>query len=154
MTEAGATSRVVGVWKLLSCTRDIIETGERVHQYGQDPLGYLHYSREGRMIVFMLNRERPVPNDILATDAEAIALFRSMGAYMGTFSVEANRVTHHIDASWNQSWAGTSQQRYFRVEGDRLFLTTDEYRSAYDGKLSKYTLIWERVEEPDLHRQF
>src|SRR5579864_1712753 len=118
MFKADPASRVIGVWRLVSCTRDIIETNEHVHQYGEDPLGYLHYSREGRMMVFMQHRKRPVPHDILATDAEAVALFRTMGAYMGTFTVEANRVTHHIDASWNQSWACTTQHRYFRVEGD------------------------------------
>jgi hypothetical protein len=145
MTGSSDAARVIGVWKLLSCTRDIVETGEKIDQYGTHPIGYLHYSAEGRMMVFLLNDSRPKPEDILATDAEAIALFRSMGAYMGTFSVDGSEVTHHIDGSWNQSWTGTSQRRYFRLDGEQLVLSTGEYRSAYDGQLSKYTLIWRRA---------
>jgi hypothetical protein len=147
-TEASTASRVIGVWKLSACTRDIVETGERIDQYGKDPIGYLHYTADGRMVVLMMSRERPLPEDVLPTDAEAIALFRSMGAYLGTFSLAGNEVTHHIEASWNQSWSGTSQKRYFRLDGDRLYLTTDAYRSAYDGRLSRYTLTWDRAPAP------
>lgn len=147
MTD-GMAARLVGVWRLTACTRDIVETGERIDQYGADPLGYIHYTADGRMMVYLAHRDRPTPVDALPTDAEAVALFRSMGAYLGTYALDGDEVTHHIEASWNQSWAGTSQKRYFRLEGDRLVLTTGQYRSAYDGRLSQYTLTWERAGAP------
>ena len=40
---------VLGTWKLKSFVREVTATGERIHQYGEHPSGYLSYSADGRM---------------------------------------------------------------------------------------------------------
>lgn len=140
-----ARQSVLGTWRLVYCARRLVDTGEIVYPYGPAPAGFLHYGADGRMMVLLLHGTRPKPADVLPTDAEAVALFRSMGAYAGTYAIAGNAVTHHIDASWNESLTGTSQVRYFRLDGDRLILTTDAYRSVYDGREGAYELIWRRL---------
>ena len=68
-----------------------------------------------------------------------------MGAYAGRYALSGNRVIHDIDGSWNESLTGTRQVRYFRLDGDRLILTTDAYRSVHDGREGTYELIWQRL---------
>jgi hypothetical protein len=43
-----------------------------------------------------------------------------MFAYSGTYRVEADRFITKVDVSWNESWTGTEQVRFFEVDGDRL----------------------------------
>ena len=64
----------------------------------------------------MLRGDRRKPAALVPTDEEKIALYDSMFAYAGTYSVDHEKVVHHIDMSWNQSWAGTDQVRFLQVE--------------------------------------
>jgi hypothetical protein len=50
-------------------------------------------------------------------DNERVALYDTMFAYAGTYSVDAGRVIHHVDISWNEAWTGTDQIRFFEVNG-------------------------------------
>jgi hypothetical protein len=68
-----------------------------------------------------------------------------MVAYAGTFTLDAEKVVHHIDVSWNQAWTGTDQVRYYQLNGDMLTITTAPYRSYQDGRQGRSVLIWEKV---------
>jgi hypothetical protein len=56
------------------------------------------------------NRKRPA--QLPPSDAEKIALFDTMFAHSGGYTVETDRVIHHVDMSWNEAWSGTDQVRY------------------------------------------
>jgi hypothetical protein len=145
MDDAATRAALIGTWQLVHCTRRLTDTGETVYPYGEAPAGFLSYGADGRMMVLLLNGKRPRPADVLPTDAECVALFRSMGAYAGRYSVAGGSVIHDIDGSWNESLTGTRQVRHFRLDGERLILTTDAYRSVYDGREGTYELIWQRL---------
>lgn len=68
-----------------------------------------------------------------------------MLSYGGTYKVEGNEVTHHVDIAWNQSWAGGVQTRTFTFEGDRLHLTTPVSPDPAEGKTSVRRMVWERI---------
>jgi Lipocalin-like domain len=70
-----------------------------------------------------------------------------MLAYAGAYTVdsEAKTVTHHIDISWDQSRTGESQLRTYKLDGDRLTLTTPPSNDPVSGKKTVRTLIWERL---------
>jgi lipocalin-like protein len=68
-----------------------------------------------------------------------------MLSYAGTFTVEGDVVTHHVDISWNQSFTGGMQKRHFKLEGDRLILSTPQSHDPIDGKLSVRHMTWQRV---------
>jgi hypothetical protein len=82
-----------------------------------------------------------------ATPYDSEALIRSMLAYAGAYTVdcEAKTVTHHIDVSWDQSRTGESQLRTYKLDGDRLTLTTPPSNDPASGKKTVRTLIWERL---------
>ena len=67
-------------------------------------------------------------------------------AYAGTYSIEGDEVSHHIDASWNQAWTGTTQVRQFKIDGKILHIKTLPARNALTGKQSSSELVWSKVE--------
>ena len=129
MNATGADAQaesLYGTWRLLSNTRELVATGERVEISGQAPQGFITYGRDGRMSAIIVGDNRPKPPDLAKlTDQERAELFKTMAAYAGTFKVEGTRVLHHVDISWNENWTGSVQVRSFRLEGRRLIITAD-----------------------------
>src|SRR5215217_6648912 len=116
--------QLIGTWKLISATREEIPSGARIDPLGADPTGYLNYAPDGRMMAIIARGGRTRPAGPHPTPAEVEALFKSVLSYAGTYSISGNAVTHHVDVSWNESWTGSDQTRTFRLDGDRLHLST------------------------------
>jgi hypothetical protein len=138
-------TQILGSWRMESWTRRIVDTGEVADALGPAPIGYINYSTDGRVMVFVIRRERCRPASALPSQAEKIALFDSMFAYVGTYVVEADRVVHSIDASWNELWTGTRQTRYVAFRGGRLIYTTPETIDPMDGRLCTYEVTFSRL---------
>jgi hypothetical protein len=138
--------KLYGTWKLLSFTQRLVATGETVDAFGQSPSGFLSYSRDGRMNGILVKDKRPKLADMAqATTEDKAQLFSSMYAYAGTFTVDGNTVTHHVDISWNEDWTGTNQVRNVRLEGDKLHISTNPQSNGIDGKVVVAELVWERM---------
>lgn len=138
---------LVGTWKLQSYVLTTT-AGERSTPFGDHPSGYLSYSPDGRMYAIGTADDRVVPHDVVATDDERVKLHRTMFAYAGTYSVEPDKVIHHVDISWNQIWNGTDQVRFYTLSGDTLTITTARAKSSYDGRESQSVLVWKKVAAP------
>lgn len=135
-----------GTWKLVSSTRKVLETGEELDTYGPNPVGYVTYSPDGRMLALIVRGDRMKGASIEAlSDQERSDLFTSMMAYGGTYKFHGDRIEHFIDISWNEIWSGTTVVRDVRTEGDRLIYTTKPAPFSGDGKMSIGTLVWEKV---------
>jgi len=50
------------------------------------------------------------------------ALFTSMAAYTGRWSIDDEKLMKHVDSAWNPSWVGTEQVRYYTFDGHTLSL--------------------------------
>jgi hypothetical protein len=111
-----------GTWRMVSWTRKAVASGVITDAMGVDPVGYLSYQPDGRMMAVVVNRKRPAPHAALPTDAEKIALFDTMLAYAGSYTFENGRVVHHVDASWNPAWGITDLIRPFSIDGDKLVI--------------------------------
>jgi hypothetical protein len=144
-TTSQAADSIVGSWRLVSWVE--VETESKsVHSvFGDNPRGMITYTPDGRMSVFIIDPKRKPPASPIATDAEADELYRTMIAYSGAYSIEGNKVIHKIELSWNQTWTGTSQQRFVDVKDDQLVIKTPPIISPVSGKESIHTLVWERV---------
>jgi hypothetical protein len=140
-----ARAQLLGTWTLISAVREEIPSGASTNQFGEGPHGYLTYSPEGRMVALITRRDRKPPAAGRASAAEADALYRSMMSYGGTFSVADGIITHHVDISWNQSFTGGEQKRHFKLDGNRLILSTPQSLDPIDGKMSVRRMTWERV---------
>src|SRR5689334_13952541 len=103
--------QIVGTWRMLSWKRTLIPSGEQSDALGPNPFGYINYAPDGRLMVFVLKSGRPRPKGNTPTAEEKVALFDTLFAYVGSYVVEADRVIHKLDGSWNELWTGTTQTR-------------------------------------------
>ena len=145
-TALAAENPILGTWKLQSLVYEATATGERSSPFGDHPDGYLSYSADGRMCAIGVVADRPKPRDLVPTDEEKVELQGSMFAYAGTYTADGEKVVHHVDVSWNQSWTGTDLVRFYKLNGNTLTITTAPAQSAIDGEEGKFILVWKKVE--------
>ena len=143
-----AENPLLGTWKLNSVVRELLSTGEKHSLLGEHPSGYTGYSPDGRMYAIITADKRLTPHDVAPTDEERVKLHRTMVAYAGTYSVEGEKVTHHVDISWNQAWNGTDLIRFYKLEGNTLTIKTAPAKSPIDGREGQVVLVWEKVKAP------
>ncbi len=136
----------LGTWKLQSFAALDLATGQKSDTLGSKPTGYLSYGPDCRMQVILIRDERKAPAGSVPTDAERIALYDGVIAYAGAYSIDGDKVSHHIDASWNQSWTGTTQVRQFRIDGKSLYIQTLPAKSPQTGKETVFELVFAKVE--------
>lgn len=137
---------LLGTWKLKSY---VVTTaaGEHSTPYGEHPEGYLSYSVDGRMQALGAANGRIVPTGASPPDNERLALYDTMFAYAGTYSVKGGNVVHHVDISWNELWTGTDQVRLFEVNGNFLTLSA-RMPDPVTGVENQYAVVWEKVASP------
>jgi hypothetical protein len=138
-------NQLLGTWMLKSFIRQDSATGERRPALGEHPDGYLGYAPDGRMYAQFVAGIRVVPAGDQPTDAERVLLHKSMIAYAGTYTIDGGQIIHHIDLAWNNARLGSDQVRFFKVEGERLTLTTEHNKSPIDGSEGFGVLEFERV---------
>jgi hypothetical protein len=136
----------LGTWALLSMETTDLETSQRHNLLGAHPSGSLSYGSDCRMSVILVKESRKGPASLVATDPESIELYRGLIAYAGSYSIDGHTITHHIEASWNQAWTGTTQVSQFNVDGNSLFIRTGVSTSPMTGRQSTTVFIWARVE--------
>ena len=56
MPDAAA---LLGTWKMVAWTRQVVATGEISDAMGPNPIGYIAYHADGRMMALVLRRDRP-----------------------------------------------------------------------------------------------
>jgi len=140
-----AENPILGTWKLQSLVYEVSATGQRSSPFGDHSDGYLSYSPDGRMYAIGVAEDRPKPRDLVPTDEENVKLQGSMFAYAGTYTADGEKVVHHVDISWNQSWTGTDLVRFYKLDGNTLTITTTRVRSAIDGEEGEFILVWNKV---------
>ena len=137
---------LVGTWRIATFSMMTLETNEVSRPFGENPIGYLQYSPGGHMVVFLSAGEMPKVSPPFS-DADRAAIHSKMfGAYAGTYSVDGNKVTHHVVASWRPDWVGGDQIRFVEMNGDKLTIKTAPVVSGLTGKQIVSTLTFERVE--------
>jgi hypothetical protein len=146
MKAVASGNPVLGTWRLKSYVVTA-GTGETSTPYGERPIGYLNYSGDGRMQAIGTSSGRIVPLNPTLRDDERAALHETMFAYAGTYSLEAAKVTHHVDISWNEVWNGTDQVRFYEVKGTTLTLTSRAIDPT-SGREAQYVVVWEKVTSP------
>jgi Lipocalin-like domain len=86
---------------------------------GSKSCGAVVYTPE-RVTFLILKNHRKPPERLPPSDEEKIALYDTMFAYSGSYTVESDQVIHHVDMSWNEAWSGTEQVRYCTVDDHSL----------------------------------
>jgi len=109
-----------GWWKLVSFHVETQGVNERQQPFGARPFGRLVLSPKGQMIALLTAEGRKAGH----ADADQLALFGSMLAYTGTYRIEGNKFITTVDASWNEAWTSTDQERSYVLKGDNLNITS------------------------------
>ncbi len=135
-----------GTWTLQSWVAEDLETGQKSNPFGERPNGYISYGPDCRMYAILVKDNRKAPAALVPTDAEKIDLYAGVIAYAGTYTLDGNKVSHHIDISWNQVWTGTTQVREFKVEGNTLYIRAAPAKSPLTGRRTVFSLVYNKVE--------
>lgn len=144
---ADDSAKLPGVWKMTSWTRHETATGKDAKLFGEHPGGYLIYTQGGHFVWTGFNDQRPKPAAAEPTDAERIALFKSMYAYNGTYKVEGGRIIDSVDGAWNQGWVGTKFTiDKYEVSDKTLTMVSAPFKATMDGAEMVVTTTFERVE--------
>src|SRR6516165_7651750 len=97
MSNDSTRQHLIGTWKLITAVREEISSGTKTEFLGPSPVGYINYGADGRMLVLTVASGRRKPAGPKATSAEVEALFRSMTSYGGTYTIDGNEITHHVE---------------------------------------------------------
>lgn len=145
MSGGSDASMLVGTWKQLSGTLEEVGSGVVRQSRDSPPIGYVNFSADGRLMLISVESERRKPAGEVPTAEEAAQLFRTLIAYAGAYTVQGNQVTYDLDVTWNESWTGTKQLRYWEINGDRLMISTPEMVNPWTGKRSVMRLTFQKV---------
>jgi hypothetical protein len=139
--------RLIGTWKLISVKARDLDSGEERDVWGPNPGGFINYAPDGRMMVINTRSGRTRPKGPAPTPQEAADLFQGMLAYAGSYTVNGNEVTHHVDVAWNEAWNGSDMLRIATFDGDRVHLSTRPSPDPVNGRMSVRTMIWEKLKK-------
>jgi len=135
---------LIGSWKLDAFELEMPD-GAVSYPYGKDLAGYLFYNADGFMSAAFMNAERGrVPDGELSEAAKASTYDQFM-AYSGPFEVNGDRIRHFVDVSALEVWTGTIQERWFKIDGDRLELLTQALSVGSEAPVGR--LVWHRVKQ-------
>jgi hypothetical protein len=138
------TPALLGTWRMLSWTRKSVVTGEVSDALGPNPIGYIAYHGDGRMMAFVQRRDRPFLSGLPTMEQKA-ELFDSMLAYTASYTVEGDSVIHAVDGSWNPNWGRTPLVRPFKLEGDSLVISGAPGRDPITGEEVVYRMEFRKV---------
>ena len=135
----------VGTWRLVSMEART-SAGQVNYPLGKDAGGFIMYAPDGYMsaVLYKADRERFGTRDIMAgTEPQLANASRTYVSYVAKYEVRGGRVHHAVEASMFPDWVGTTQERIFQFEGNRLTLSTDPI--PLGGVQMTVVLIWERA---------
>jgi Lipocalin-like domain len=143
--QAGDTNPLVGTWKLVSTAATSADGKSLVSPMGDHPTGFLTYTTEGRISLLITHEGRPnLSGDRLDSPIEERAnAFSTMVAYAGRYTLEGNRLTHHLEAASSQNWVDTDLPRIVTFTGKRVKLEAP-LRERH-GVVQKFEQVWERL---------
>lgn len=135
---------LTGSWRLTAFELEMPD-GTKSHPYGEDLTGYLFYNDEGFMSAAFMNAERGrVPDGELSEAAKASTYDQFM-AYSGPYEVNGDKIRHFVEVSSLEVWTGTVQERWYKIDGNRLELLTQALSVGSEAPVGR--LVWEREEK-------
>ena len=136
----------IGTWELTSVRAISGDGSVDDAPYGDAPHGYITYTADGYMTVLFSFSDRPNIDGTWrsASESDRAKAFATVLGYAGTYSVEGQKMTHHITVSTDPNRVGTSVSRIFELGSDTVTLTTPAI--ALEETAKRYSLKWKRVQ--------
>jgi len=146
MTEQeNANHPIVGPWRLISFVAEDLKTGAVAYPMGRNANAIVIYSADGFAATIFTSEGREPSAAPQVTDQEALLLYQSMVAFAGRYNLDGEKLIYHPEISWNETWNGTEQERYYKIENERLQVKSVPIVSTLTGNHIVFTLTWERA---------
>ena len=115
------------MWRLIAARFVMADGGAAEDIYGATPSGLLAVTEGGRLIALIHGAD-----DFMS--------------YSGVWRLEGEgRFVTRVDMAWRDDWIGSDQGRTFRIDGDRLFIASDEVpHPIQSGRSGRGLLDWRR----------
>ena len=127
-----AESDLVGTWKQTAFYQKIVATGKRRDLFGDKVLGRVIYTKEGTFCTMATAADRKQAGPAIS-DAEKPALFTSMYAFCGKYTVDGSKLSTVADTSWAPIRVGKPGGGRWEVKGKTLTIETDPFKAIGDG---------------------
>ena len=135
--------KLVGTWKLVSAS-STTSTGERSESpYGAQPAGFLTYTGDGRVSALISYDRRKSLSYGGGSREEQAEAFKTFLAYAGTYRLDGDKVTHHVEVSSIQNYVDKDLVRSVKFKDDQIILVTPPTR--INGKMQTIELVWQRL---------
>jgi|SRR5208282_510193 lipocalin-like protein len=135
--------KLVGTWKLVSASTTTAKGERNETPYGPTPVGFLTYAADGRVTALISNGGRKSLSAGGGSLEEQAEAFKTFLAYAGRYTLNGDKVTHHVEISSIQNYVNKDLVRVVKFEGDRITLRTPP--TKMDGKIQTIELIWQRL---------
>ncbi|MGB3759142.1 MAG: lipocalin-like domain-containing protein [Rivularia sp. (in: cyanobacteria)] len=155
MSNFHQNNPLLGTWKLISITAIFTDGNVDKEAFGSNPIGYITYTIEGKMMVIFSKSQRPLLSGNSASPLtaaihqvpikERAEAFSTFNSYAGSYTLDGNKVIHHVEIASIPNRIGKSLTRTFTLNGNRVILTTSPSKSDDTPKI--FELTWERVEQ-------
>ncbi|MBF2017193.1 MAG: lipocalin-like domain-containing protein [Rivularia sp. T60_A2020_040] len=152
MSSFSQNNPLLGTWKLISITAIFPDGKIDKEAFGINPIGYITYTPEGKIMVIFSKSERPLLSGNSASPltaaihsvpiAELSQAFSTFNSYAGSYTLDGNTVIHHVEIASIPNRVGKSLTRTFRLNENRITLTTPPSKSD---DTPKFELVWERI---------
>jgi len=127
--------KFTGTWKLKEWVYRR-KGREDSHPYGVDASGMLMYNRHGSMSAILMRADRSEESD------------SGYVSYYGTYKVDQQSVTHHVELSLRPQWLGKSLVRSYEFkEQDQILILSTRAVTNAKGELSENILTWIRNDQ-------
>ena len=135
--------KLVGTWKLVSAS-STTSTGERSESpYGAQPAGFLTYTGDGRVSALISYDGRKSLSFGGGSPEEQAEAFKTFLAYAGTYRLDGDKVTHHVEVSSIQNYVDKDLVRSVKFKDHQIILLTPATRM--NGKMQTIELVWQRL---------
>ncbi|MBV6625722.1 MAG: lipocalin-like domain-containing protein [Rivularia sp. (in: Bacteria)] len=153
MPSLSDNNPLIGTWKLISITAIYPDGKVDREAFGSNPIGYITYTIEGKMMVVFSKSDRaPLSGNSASPLTAAIhsisieeraAAFSTFNSYAGSYTIDENKVIHHVEIASIPNRIGKSLTRTFTLDQNRVTLKTPPSKSDNIPKI--FELTWERV---------
>jgi hypothetical protein len=140
---------LIGRWKIVSWEQRY-DDGRVTRPLGAALEGFIQYDVDGRMMCMMGRADRAgfvTGGQWNASNDEKAGAYSSFMAYAGSYTVDGDLVTHHVDLSLFPNWKGGDQRRHAQLRRDPSGDTLEIAARLEEGSTEARTavLAWKRA---------
>ncbi|MGB6294934.1 MAG: lipocalin-like domain-containing protein [Rivularia sp. (in: cyanobacteria)] len=154
MSKYSQNNPLLGTWKLISIAAIFPDGNVNQQAFGANPIGYITYTIEGKMMVIFSKGDRPLLSGNSASPLtsaihqvpieERAQAFSTFNSYAGSYTLDGDKVIHHVEIASIPNRVGKSLTRTFVLNENQITLKTPPSKSDDTPKI--FELTWERIE--------